>query len=527
MTEPDNLQDRVFSVLADPATHGGAPVKRIDTHAAAVFLAGERAYKVKRAVRFPFLDYSTLDKRKAACQSELDVNRPCAPDIYLGIVAVTRDAQGRLTLKGDGEPVEWAVEMLRFDDSRTLDHYADDHGIDDRLASQLAGSIASMHAEAPEADTQIWLESLASYLDQNQDAFAEMPDLFPTDEALALDGASRAAFDRLKPLLKQRGEAGLVRRGHGDLHLGNVVLLDRGPVPFDAIEFDPKIAAGDLLYDLAFLLMDLIERDLDRAANIVLNGYYGRARRPEDDDGIAALPLFLSVRAAIRSKVTAARLEHADDKKRPDIGKAAKSYFDLARRAITPPKARLVAVGGLSGTGKSALARVLAPHLPPVPGALVVRSDVERKALFGVAETDRLPGDAYTPDVTAKVYARVAERAARIAAAGHSAIADAVFSKPEERTMMEDAARNAGVALDGLFLTADLETRIQRIGGRTNDASDADAKVARRQEDYALGDIGWRTVDASDGLDTTRKRALGALEVLGGEEAEGSEPSSG
>ena len=188
--------------------------------------------------------------------------------------------QGRLALDGEGEPVEWAVEMLRFDDSRTLDHYANAHGIDDDLADKLAESVAAMHADAPEADTNTWLDSLAAYLDQNRDAFAEMSDLFPADEAAALDDASRAALDRLTPLLTERGKAGLVRRGHGDLHLGNVVLLDRGPVPFDAIEFDPKIASGDLLYDLAFLLMDLIERGLDRAANLVLNGYFSaRARR--------------------------------------------------------------------------------------------------------------------------------------------------------------------------------------------------------------------------------------------------------
>ena len=173
------------------------------------------------------------------------------------------------------------------------------------------------------------------------------------------------------------------------------------------------------------------------------------------------------MRAAIRAKVTAARLEQADDDKREGITQAAKSYFDLALRIIAPPAPRLVAVGGLSGTGKSALARVLAPHLPPVPGALVVRSDVERKALFDVAETDRLPADAYTKEVTAKVYERVAQRAARIVAAGHSAIADAVFSKPEERQAMADAATTAGVTLDGLFLTADLKTRLERIGGRS------------------------------------------------------------
>jgi hypothetical protein len=301
----------------------------------------------------------------------------------------------------------------------------------------------------------------------------------------------------------------LVRRGHGDLHLGNIALIDGRPVPFDAIEFDPLIAAGDVLYDLAFLLMDLIERGLKQAANVVFNRYLVEARRDSDLDALAALPLFMSLRAAIRAKVTAARRENADAGERPAISQTAATYFRLARQLIAPPSPRLVAIGGLSGTGKSLLARELAADILPAPGAVLLRSDVERKALFGVAETDRLPAEAYNVEATRKVYAALADKAQRVIAAGHSAIVDAVFAAAPERAAIEAIA--GGVRFSGLFLTADLPTRLERIGARRNDASDANATIAQQQEVYELGTLEWTRVDASGTPDDTLRHARAAL----------------
>ncbi len=509
MPDAADDQEPVLRLLADPATFGGAKVRRIDTHAASVSLAGERALKVKRAVRFPFLDYSTLEKRKAACAAEIEVNQPFAPQLYRGIVPITREADGRLALNGRGTPVEWAVEMRRFDETRTLDRLADAGTIDETLADRLARAVATAHAKAPAVDAGPWIAALANFLDQNDAEFRQYPDLFPADDIDRLSRASRAALARLRPLLRRRGELGLVRHGHGDLHLGNVALIDGEPVAFDAIEFDPLIGAGDVLYDLAFLIMDLIERGLGAAANIVLNRYLGETRRAEDLDALAALPLFLSMRAAIRAKVTAARLVHADNAARAAIAGAARTYFGLAGTLIAPAAPRLVAVGGLSGTGKSLLARALAPELLPPPGAVVLRSDVERKARFGVGESERLPADAYDAAVTAQVYATLADKARRVIAAGHSAIVDAVFARPEERAAIGAAA--AGVPFRGLFLTADLATRLARVGERKLDASDADAAVARAQEEYDLGDIDWTRVDASGSPAETLARAVFAL----------------
>ncbi|MBX9772831.1 MAG: AAA family ATPase [Xanthobacteraceae bacterium] len=526
MDDATQSQEPVFALLADPATYGGHAhlaqahiaqahghhaVKRIDTHAASLFLAGERALKVKRAVRFPFLDYSTLEKRKAACETELAINRRTAPDIYRRVVAITREADGRLALDGHGEPVEWTLEMRRFDENLTLDHLAAAGKIDAALADALGRTVAASHADAEPADAELWIAALGSYIDEHAEAFAGRPELFPADQNQAFAEAGRAAFARIRPLLDARGRRGFIRRIHGDLHLGNIVLIDDRPVLFDAIEFSEVIASGDVLYDLAFLLMDLVERDLTPAANIVFNRYLAEARHNENLDALMALPFFLAMRAAIRAKVTVARLAHAKPDEQAAIEHSARTYFDFARRFIAPAKPVLVALGGLSGTGKSVLARALAPALAPAPGAVVIRSDVERKALFGKGELEALPQDAYEPEVTGRVYDAIIEKARRAVAAGHSAIVDAVFARPGERAQAERAALDISARFVGLFLEADVATRAQRAGARERDASDADAEVARAQERYDLGALTWRRIDASGTPDETLQRAKAIL----------------
>ena len=509
--QSDNCQSEVFRFLADPATHGGAPVRRIDTHSAAVFLAGDRAFKVKRAVRYPFLDFSTLARRKTACEAEIEINRAFAPDLYLGAIGITRESDGALRLAGHGESIEWAVEMRRFDEGKTLDHLADAGAIDLALADKLARAVAATQAHTPVVKAAPWIAALATYIDQNEAAFRASPDLFDPAQAEALCRDSRIMLGRLLPLLAARGALGLVRRGHGDLHLGNVALIDGNPVLFDAIEFDPLIAAGDVFYDLAFLLMDLVERRLGAAANVVLNRYLVETQRASDLDALAALPFFMSLRAAIRADVTASRAAIAASADRSETREeartAASTYFALAYRLIRPPPPVLVGVGGLSGTGKSQLARALAPEIAPAPGAVVLRSDVERKALAGLAESERLPAAAYTPENARRVYAALAEKARRTITAGHSAIVDAMFARVEERDALCAVARASGVTFHGLFLAADAATRLARVGSRRGDASDADETVALAQERYALGRNDWQSIDASSTPADTLGRA--------------------
>jgi aminoglycoside phosphotransferase family enzyme/predicted kinase len=502
-----NVQKAVINFLERPATHGGAAVKRIDTHAATVFLAGERALKIKRAVRFPFLDYSTLAKRKAACEAEIAVNRAFAPEIYRGVLPITQEQDGTLAIAGAGEPVEWAIEMRRFDERQTLDHLAEARRIDAALADALGRSVARAHMTASINTAARFAEQLAEIIEQNDAELRAAPELFPTGAVKALTEAMQRALDRLRPLLAAREAAGRVAHCHGDLHLGNIVLIDGRPMLFDAIEFDPAIAIGDVLYDLAFLLMDLIERGLEPAANIVLNRYLREMRHADNLDTLAALPLFMSLRATIRAKVTAARRVHA--RLRSNIDQRAREYFALASKLLAPPAPRLIAVAGLSGTGKSLLAKALAPDIAPSPGAVVLRSDVERKSLLGIAETDRLPDSAYTREATARVYATLADKARRVVTAGHSAIVDAVYARAGERAAIAQVA--SGIAFHGLFLTAELATRLARVGGRHGDASDADAAVAREQEGYQLGAIDWIKIDAGGSPKDTLRRTKTAL----------------
>jgi aminoglycoside phosphotransferase family enzyme/predicted kinase len=508
--EPDT-QEPVLALLGDPATHGGQAVSRIDTHAASVFLAGERALKIKRAVKFPFLDFSTLAKRKAACEAELEVNRPFAPQIYRRVVAITRQADGALALDGGGEPVEWAVEMRRFDEAATLDHLADQGRIDSALADTLGRIVAAAHAQALPVEPRPWIEAIGQYIAEHETEFGKVPELFAPTAVEALARASRAAYERIRPLLVERGRRGLIRRIHGDLHLGNIALIEGEPVLFDAIEFSPLIGSGDVLYDLAFLLMDLIERGLPQPANVAFNRYLAQTRRAEDLDALAALPFYLSMRAAIRAKVTAERRERAAPAEQAEIGASARRYFELAVRAIARPPAVLLATGGRSGTGKSALARALAAQLAPMPGAVVLRSDAERKALFGKDENEKLPAQAYEAGVTAQVYAVIADQARRALAAGHSVILDAVFARPAERLLAEASAAVLGVGFRGFFLEAPLATRLARVGGRSRDASDADAAVARAQESYDVGALTWTRIDASGAPEDTLRAAQAVL----------------
>lgn len=503
-------QQAVTDFLGQAETHGGVPAKRIDTHAATVFLAGSRALKIKRAVRFPFLDFSTLEKRKAACEAELAVNRPFAPAIYRGIVAITREADGNLAIGGRGEPVEWAVGMNRFDENQTLDRLAEMGRIDDRMADSLGRAVAQAHAKTPPVAEFDFAAALEEIAEQNIEELRNEPVLFAPEKVTTLDEQTRAALIRVRPLLVKRQQMGAVRRCHGDLHLGNIVLIEGAPVLFDAIEFDVKIATTDVLYDLAFLLMDLVARGLQPAANILLNRYLTERRRDDDFDMLAALPLFLSIRAAIRAKVTAARAKTMNtDKQRSTAKKDARRYFALAQSLLAPAKPRCVALGGLSGTGKSLMARRLAPELPPAPGAVVLRSDVTRKQLFGKHETEKLPPEGYAKEVNMRVYATLAANARRVLAAGHSIVVDAVFVQSDERQEMAQAA--AGHQFHGLFLTTDLATRIARVSARTADASDAGSAIAQAQEAYGLGLMDWTEVDASGAPDETLRRVKATI----------------
>jgi hypothetical protein len=291
-------------------------------------------------------------------------------------------------------------------------------------------------------------------------------------------------------LVARRVVAGAVRRCHGDLHLRNIVLIDGWPVPFDAIEFSERIANIDVLYDLSFTLMDLCERMLRPLANRLLNEWLWRIAEltgAPHEEALALLPMFLSRRASIRAFVDAqaAAVSGADASRARDYQKIALSFL----RPVPP---RLVAIGGLSGSGKTTLALRMAPEIGRAPGAVVVRSDVERKRRAGVALEDRMPAGSYTSESSATVYAAFLTRAERVLRAGHSVVLDAVFAHPDERAAAEALADKVGVPFEGIWLDVPKEVAQARVAARKVDASDATPAVVERQFGYDLGEIRWR-----------------------------------
>jgi hypothetical protein len=492
-------QNDVFDFLkqlpSDDPTRPG--VDQINTHANVIFLNGTKAFKVKRAIRYPFLDYSTLALRKEACNAEITYNKPNAPQVYRRALPITMESDGQLALDGHGEAVEWAVEMNRFEHRDELDALARKGPFEDSLSEQLAEMMVAAHEEAPLRAGQGFYDELATYVEQNDAAFREHPQLFPADDIRHLTELSRSVLASLHDLLVKRGDEGLVRRCHGDAHLGNIVMISDHPVLFDAVEFSDAIATGDVLYDLAFLLMDLWERGQKRSANRVFNRYLDLSRLGSHADALAALPFFLMMRAAIRSKIAAsAALAQSDETTKQAMQKQAQTYFGFAMAFLEPSRPRLLAIGGLSGTGKTTLAYSLAPDVGRAPGARVLRTDVMRKRLLNIAETEKAPPEAYTLEASTSVYQEIDNTIQCVLAAGHSAVFDAVFAAEGERTKIAEIAKRVEADFSGLWLTAPATTLKERVAARAGDASDATGEVVDQQLGYDLGEMTWSEIDA-------------------------------
>ena len=507
MTTPIEIEIAAF--LADPASYVSGPssVDVIETHAARVFLAGDEAIKVKKHVRLPYLDFTTLEQRHAVCAREIELNRPAAPEIYLGLVAITRSKDGRLAFAGSGETVDVAVRMRRFDQADVMTHVAEQGRIDAAMAKAMADVVCVAHDAATIATTGDGVECFADIIGDIEEACEDMPGDAMRAARSRFSREASEHLSRVRPLIAQRAAQGLRRRCHGDLHLGNMVLWHGKPVPFDALEFDEDMATIDVLYDLAFLLMDLERLGLRAPANALLNRYLWRTDA-RNLSGLAALPLFMALRAGIRAMVEVHRERGNDDAHALETASGSVlRYLETANALLTPTSPCLIAVGGLSGSGKSTLAEALAPAIGLAPGAVHLRSDLERKRLFAAGETERLPDDAYTRDVTAKVYATLVANAATALSSGYSTVVDAVHAAPEEREAIEQVARKAGVPFVGIWLDAPQRVLVDRVEARRGDASDATAAVVAHQFDYDLGAITWHRLEAGGTFDETHARA--------------------
>lgn len=469
----------------------------VETHISAVFLGVDTVWKLKKSVRLSFLDFSTVDARRRYAETELALNQPHAPDLYRDAVAVVRRADGSLGFGApNGAPVvDYVLRMARVPAGDFFDDLARDGRLTDGLLDALGDTVAAYHAALPpligEVPDMEWI--VASNAEAAREAGLD------PGEIAAWEAAALRALGDLTNWRAERSAAGFVRRGHGDLHLGNLCLWRGRPTPFDALEFNDRLAIGDLGYDLSFLLMDLHERAGRAAANRVLSRYVARTG---DAGLVRGLPPFLSSRALIRAHVA----QRSGDPTR------AAGYLARAHAYLAPKPGVVVAIGGLPGSGKSTLARAIAGGIGRAPGAVVIRSDEIRKRLAGVAPEQRLAAATYTRAAGEAVFTELGRMARDAAQGGQSVIGDATFMDPAHRAIMRDAARAARVPFIGLWLTASMDVLEQRVAERVGDASDAGVAVLRSAARVDPGAGDWLAIDATN-VEAAKALAIGALEA--------------
>ncbi|PWG61883.1 hypothetical protein DEM34_14225 [Spiribacter halobius] len=503
MPENPCMQRALVDWLQRPDAHGGAAVEHVETQISHVFLAGDHVYKLKKADAPAFLDYGTPERRRHAAETELAVNRRTAPHLYEAVIPVRRYDGGFTLGEGNGEPVDWLVVMRRFEQADLFHVMAREGRLSTEHVVDLADAVADLHAQAGIRRDHGGAEGMRHHYRVPLDTLAEAETSPFAGTALdALGAALDASWRRLGPRLEARRRHGRVRHGHGDLHLANACLFEGRATPFDAIEFSEALACTDTLYDAAFTVMDLLAHGERALAGDFLNRYL---EATGDYSGLACLPLFVSVRALVRAMANGL----TDD---PERQSRARDYFHLARSALDwAPEPRVVAIGGLSGTGKSTVARGLRSDLAPGPGAVQLRSDGIRKRLAGVAPEARLPQQAYRPEHTRRTYRRLERHARRAALAGWPAILDATFTRPESRQRAEAIGHSLRVPFTGLWLTAPADVLRQRVAARAADASDADLAVLERQLSLDTGAMRWPDVPATGTPTDALARARRAL----------------
>jgi len=477
-------QAGILKAFADGKMGGvPTPADRIETHLNYIFLAGDRAYKVKRNVRMPFVDFSTVEARRAACEAELAVNRRFGSPFYLGVEPIVVQADGALRLGGEGAVADWTVIMKRFDRAGQFDNLARTGRLTVALVEEAAERIAGVHAMSPA------VQQAGHAADYRQ--IIHRLRLTETDGAgrIGLSASHASPYDqldaelsRIGSLLAKRRSLGKVRRTHGDLHLRNICVFEGKATPFDALEFDERLATTDVLYDLAFLLMDLRHNDLPRLANAAMNRYWDTAS--EDEEALELIPFFMSLRAAVRMAIAveAGQLEEAE------------RYRELAIALLKRAPASCIAIGGLSGSGKSAVAFELAPVLPGPAGGRILRTDVLRKRAAGLSMLERAPPAAYAPENREAIYQVLLAHTVAARRAGASVVLDGTFASDKARDLLRSGADDK--AFHCFWLEAPCDVRRARVASRIGDASDADVSVALNQQDPGELGEGWRRVDA-------------------------------
>lgn len=508
----------VAALLRDPQAMLAAPEQRslVTTAISSLVMAGDEVYKLRKPLALDFLDFSTLERRHHDCEEELRLNRRTAPLVYIDVLPITGTADAPRVGGEAGSAIDWALHMRRFDDSQRLDRLADLGQLDAPLIDALALAVARFHAALPPSPSQYGRpDAVRHWAIENFDELQAGPAARSHAARLAaLRAWTEPEFARLAPLLAARHAAGFVRECHGDLHLANIVRVDGIPLPFDCLEFNPALRHIDVIADLAFLFMDLQRRGLSALAWRVVNAW---AEHTGDYEGLATLRFFAVYRALVRAKVALLRAEQHD----AQAWAAFERDLALAESLAAPRQGplHLVVTSGVSGSGKSTVAQLLVDAI----GAIRVRSDVERKRLFGMPAQARPTPDEvprlYGSDATSRTYARLGELAATLLGAGLHTVVDAAFLHRHERDAMRPIAAAAGGRLTLIECDALEAVLRERVAHRTvdnRDASDADLAVLEHQlraREPAADDEQPQRLATDTGLGTLRQRALHALGI--------------
>jgi uncharacterized protein len=483
LQEHQRLVEALLAALAEaPGTD--AP-ERIETHISSVILHGEFAWKIKKPVDFGFLNFSTLERRRHCCKEEVRLNGRLAPQIYLDVVPVTGSLAAPV-LGGTGEPIEFAVRMRRFDQAALMSRLAAAGTLAVATMDAVAETVATFHDRAARAGADSEFSTAEAAFFPVQENFEQLRPLVTAPGSVTqlarLEAWSRAQYARLQDALAARGAEGQVRECHGDMHLGNMALIDGEVVIFDGIEFNDRMRWTDVLGDVGFLAMDLDDRGLERHANRFLNAYF------EYTGDYAALPLlnfYRVYRAMVRAKVDALRLgQDLAPAERAEVLRDYHGYTDLAERYTQTTRPVLCVTHGLSGSGKTTVAEKIVDRY----GMLRIRSDVERKRLHGLEQSARSGSDIdagiYSGDATRATYAHLAELAETALRAGWSVIVDAAFLQAWQRRSFAALAGRLGIPfaiLDIEVPLATLRRRLVRREARASDASEANLDVLERQ----------------------------------------------
>jgi len=466
--------------------HPADSIEVLETHISWVILAGDYAYKFKKAVNFGFLDFSSLVKRHFYCQEELRLNRRFAPRLYLDVVSITGSV-AQPVVNGEGEPLEFAVKMRRFSQDCLLGGLAAGRRLLPGHVDEIAVLLAGIHDSIDRASENSEFGRAEGIQHWVLDNFSQIRTALQAEagnsELDRLESWCQQEFSAVRTQLEERRRNGFIRECHGDLHLGNLALIDGRITPFDCIEFNPQLRWIDVMSEAAFLMMDLMDRGYPGLAYRFLNGYL---QRTGDYAGLRILRYYLVYRALVRAKVAALRLVQSarDSDNRAEARRDFDGYISLAVNRATAPAACMLIMHGVSGTGKSWYASQLAEEL----GAIQLRSDIERKRLFGYQADADTGSDVqtgiYSQAASERTYAQLARLASHVVAGGLTVIVDAAFLKLEERQRFQHLAQACDVPFAILHLEADEPTLVARITRRRqlgNDPSEAGIDVLQAQ----------------------------------------------